>query len=278
MATVITLGLQKGGVSKSTTTGILAYLLGEDNQRVLVCDMDPQGNVTELLTDVSANEFIGSSIYEAIARKNPKDYIVQMKDNPKVHVLPANNYLAMLSGWLYKQTLVSCDTGEMEIVPYKGSPSHQLDLMLDTLRDDYDYILIDTPPSLSEQTTNALVASDYVIVMYECSKFCYSAVPNFMESVDTATKISEHEVKPIGLLRTLNDKRRSDAKTFNQAIEDDYPDLVFKTIITRKAATGRLPFYGFVDNDELPEALSQFKEFYKELVERLGGLINGNPS
>lgn len=272
MAKVITLGLQKGGVSKSTTTGILAHLLSVDKQRVLVIDMDSQGNVTELLTDMSANDFIGNSVYEAIAFKDAKKYIHPVTEN--LHVLPANNYLALFSRWIYTQKLIKFegeDYGEIS-VPFKGNPSDQLDKMLESVQDDYDYIIIDTPPSLSEQTTNALVASDYVIVMFECSKFCYSAIPNFMDSLESARSVSKHDVEVIGILRTLNDRRRSDAKVFNEAIAEDYPDFVFNTIITRKASTGRLPFYGFEGNDELGDALVQFKEFYAEFKERIGGL------
>ncbi|WCK57774.1 ParA family protein (plasmid) [Aneurinibacillus sp. Ricciae_BoGa-3] len=269
MGKVITLGLQKGGVSKSTTTGILAYLLANDGKRVLVVDMDSQGNVTELLTDVTANEFIGRSIYEAVIYKDAEKYIHKVSDN--LDLIPANNFLALYSRWIYtSKMIVLGEEVREEIMPYKGKAEEQLDILLDQVRDKYDYILIDTPPSLSEQTSSALVASDYIIVLYECSKFCYSAIPNFMESLEIAKEVSSHDVEVVGILRTLNDKRRSDSKVFNDAIAEDYPDLVFKTIITRKASTGRLPFYGLSDNPELNDALSQFKEFYQELVERIG--------
>lgn len=81
------------------------------------------------------------------------------------------------------------------------------------VKDEYDYILIDTPPSLSEQTSNALIASDYVIILYEGSKFCYSAVPNFMDTVDFATN-KKGKLKVLGILLTLLDKRRTDVKLF----------------------------------------------------------------
>lgn len=266
MGKVITFGLQKGGVSKSTTTGILAHLLAKDH-KVLVIDMDSQGNVSELLTEKPANEFLYHTIFQAIATREPRKYIHHVNEN--LDLIPSNNFLAVYPRWLYTNVLLDAEHPQGVIHRYEGKPFEQLDKMIDVIRDDYDYILIDTPPSLSENTTNALVASDYVIVLYECSKFCYSAIPNFIESVEVSRDLSRHNVEILGILRTLNDKRRSDARLFNQQIEDDYPSLVFDTIITRKASTGRLPFYGFHDNEELGDALSQFKTFYEEVVERL---------
>lgn len=144
-----------------------------------------------------------------------------------------------------------------------------LDSLLDLVRDEYDYILIDTPPSLSEQTTNSLCASEFVVVMYECSNWCYSAVPNFMDSVESAKEFGKRDTEVIGILRTMNDVRRSDAKAFNEIIEEDFPELVFQTVITRKAPVGRLSLYGFNENKELNRALEKYKDFYKELVDRV---------
>lgn len=273
MAKVITLGLQKGGVSKSTTTGILSYLLAEDGYKVLVIDMDSQGNLSELLTDTPTNEFFGHSVYEAIIDKNPEEHIIKI--NEQIDLLPANNYLAFLSRWLYLGQRIDFFSDEDGFVKTPGVGNNitkELDKMLVPLQDQYDFVLIDTPPSLSEQTTNALMASDYVIVMFESSKFCYSAIPNFMESVETAQRDSSHKVEILGILRTLNDKRRMDAKLFNDDIAEDYPDKVFETIITRKASTGRLPLYGFEENPELQDALRQFRPFYDEFKERVGGM------
>lgn len=265
MAKVITLGLQKGGVSKTTTTGILAHLLSEDKNKVLAVDMDSQGNLTELLADEPANNFIDQSVFEAIAYKQPEKYIYKLHDN--LDLLPSNNFLASFGRWIYTRRIPNVN----EKIEYKGQPYEQLDLILNEVDDQYDYILIDTPPALSEQTTNALYASDYVIVLYECSKFCHSAIPNFMETVEHIRDQLKPELNVLGILRTLNDKRRKDADFFNQAISNDYPYLVFDTIITRKAATGRLPLHGFEENNELNDALLQFKDFYKELTDRMKG-------
>lgn len=268
MGKVITLGLQKGGVSKTTTTGILAYMLARDGYKVLAVDMDSQGNLSELLTNLPANEFFGKSIFEAIVTKDPGEYTYEVNEN--LHVLPANNFFASYPRWIYTNYVAHLE----EYVSYEGSISKQLALTLDKVKDQYDFILIDTPPALSEHTTNALVASDYVIVLYECSKFCYSAIPNFMGTIESVQKNSSAnpDLKVIGLLRTLNDRRRKDAKFFNDLIESEYPELVFETIITRKASTGRLALHGFEDdNEELKEAISQFEKFYNELLSRLKG-------
>ncbi|HLQ82514.1 MAG TPA: ParA family protein [Pseudogracilibacillus sp.] len=266
VARVITFGLQKGGVSKTTTTGIMTYLMSKEKKKVLAVDFDSQGNLTELLTNQPANNFLNKSIFEAIALreyKQPSDFIYQVNDY--IDVLPANNLLSSYPRWLYTNNLPNIE----EKVFYKGSSVSQLNLMLEIIKSEYDYILIDTPPALSEQTTNALAASDYVVVLYECSKFCYSAIENFLETIELIQNSVNKGIINLGILRTLSDKRRKDAHFFNEVIEKEYPKLVFETIITRKATTGRLPLRGFDKNHELDEALSQYVDFYDEILQRI---------
>jgi chromosome partitioning protein len=264
VAITITMGIQKGGCGKSTTTGILSYLLKEDGYKVLAIDMDSQGNLTELLSEKPSNEFMGKSVLEAMQQNNIEEYIISIDDH--LDLLPANNFLATFPRWIY-----TGKTYQGESLPFKGNPSLILDQTLDQIRDKYDFIVIDTPPSLSEQTTNALCASEYVVVMFECSNWCYSAIPNFMDSVEGARSFGNRNTQVLGILRTMNDVRRSDAKAFNEMIEEDYPNDVFKTVVTRKAPIGRLALYGFNENVELKQALAQYKSFYKELITRVKG-------
>lgn len=264
MAITITMGIQKGGAGKSTTTGILSYLLKEDGYRVLAIDMDSQGNLTELLSEQPSNEFVEKSVLEAMQHNDIKSYIVPINEN--FDLLPANNFLATLPRWIY-----TGETYKGETIPYNGSPTLILDRALDQVRDEYDFIVIDTPPSLSEQTTNALCASEYVVVLFESSNWCYSAIPNFMDSVISANEFGKRDTKVVGILRTLNDVRRNDSKAFNEMIEEDYPNEVFETVITRKAPVGRLALYGFNENTELRKALEPYRSFYKELIERVKG-------
>lgn len=253
---------RKGGCGKSTTSGIFAYLLKENGYKVLVVDMDSQGNLTELLSEQPSNEFIGRSVLEAMQYNDVKRYIVPVTEN--LDLLPATNFLATLPRWIY-----TGKTYEGESLPFKGNPSLVLDQTLSLVRSQYDFIVIDTPPALSEQTTNALCASNYVVVLFESSNWCYSALPNFMDSIESAKEYGKHNTKVLGILRTLSDKRRNDSKAFNDLIEEDYPNEVFKTIITRKASIGRVALYGFTENGELRQVLQQYRNFYEELMHRV---------
>jgi chromosome partitioning protein len=226
--------------------------------------MDSQGNLTELLSRKPSNEFVEKSVLEALQQNDVKSYILPVSEN--INLLPANNFLATLPRWIY-----TGKTYKGETIQYHGNPSLILDTTLEQVRDEYDYIIIDTPPSLSEQTTNALCASDYVVVLFESSNWCYSAISNFIDSIDSANRFGKRRTKVAGILRTLNDVRRNDAKAFTEMIEEDYPDDVFKTIITRKAPIGRLSLYGFNDNKELKQAFKPYRNFYEELMERVKG-------
>lgn len=254
-AKVITVGLQKGGVGKSTTAGVLSFLLSKDNYKVLVVDMDSQGNVTDLLTQKDVEYFQEKTILEAFEDGSVEDYIYQVTDN--LHIVPADDYLATLAKYLYRKWKHFDDVNTA------------LKEILEPVIYDYDYVVIDTPPSLSEPMVNAICASDYVLVLAESSKWAMSAVPRFLETVEHAQKNINPNLKVLGILRTMNDVRRADSKAFVELIQEFYPEHCFDVVIRRKAATGRISMEGLYDNKELSSALDQYKEFYKELLERV---------
>lgn len=256
MAKVITIGLQKGGVGKTTTAGTLAYFLSQEGKKVLAVDMDSQGNLSDLLTQTEVDFFSGRTIIEAFEAGQADPYIYPVNEN--LHVLPSDDYLATLAGFLYKQ--------------YKGKNiSLALRELLDPIRDRYDYIIIDTPPSLSEPMTNAICCSDYVIVLAESSKWAFSAIPRFLETVRFSKENINPDLQVAGILRTMNDVRRVDSKVFVEVIGEEYPELCFDVVIKRKAATGRISLDGLFDNKELTQAVDQYQEFYKELMLRVEG-------
>ncbi|RKD26483.1 cobyrinic acid ac-diamide synthase [Ammoniphilus oxalaticus] len=252
MAVVITCGIQKGGSAKTTTAGTLSYLLSREH-RVLAVDLDSQGNLTELLTQQDIYDFHGQTILEAMKEQDARGYIHRIDDT--LHILTAEDLLATFPRWLYSE--------------YGDNRSLVLDKTLEKVKDDYDYILIDTPPALGDQTINALCASDAVVVLFEASRFCYSALERFLETVGHAQRKVNPKLKVAGILRSMIDSRRTDSKAFIELVEEDYPELVFETIISRKAATGRLPINGFFNNSELRQAVEPFHDVVKELINRV---------
>lgn len=257
MAKVIAFAIQKGGVSKTTTAGITAHLLAEKGQRVLLCDMDAQGNSTEMVTGNEGSDYRGSTILEGIEDQDLSEFVIQVRDN--FHLVPGDDVLASFDQWIFNK--------------YKGTvqPYLHLATALAPLRDRYDYILIDTPPHLGQATANSLAAADYVVIPFEPARFCYTAVPRFIKFMDIVKKINP-TVQLAGILRNMTDIRRQDVKDFNQAILEQYPDLVFKTVINRKATTGRVALYGLEEtNPELADAVKPFRAYLNELEERING-------
>lgn len=252
-AKIITFGIQKGGSSKTTTSGVVAYLLSQDF-RVLAVDMDSQGNLTELLTQRDIFDFQGATVFEALKEQDARNYVHKITEN--LHILTANDLLAKFSSWLYSGA-------------YHGTLSFVLAETLATVRNQYDYIIIDTPPALGEQTMNALAASDYVVAMFETSKFCYTALTRFFETCIHVQEMPDVNMEIIGILRGMVDSRRTDNKALLELVGDEYGDLCFNTVLTRTAAVGRLSINGFFENAEVNTALTQYHEFLKELIERV---------
>lgn len=256
MTKVITFGIQKGGCSKSTTCGITAYLLAKAGYRVLVVDMDSQGNVSELLTGRETSYFRNRTVLDAMKAGDASDYLVGVSD--RLHVCPSDAMMATFSRWIYR-----------ELEPAGKDPNFALRDALEPIVFDYDYVLIDTPPALGDATLNALAISDHVVILFEPSRFCYSALPEFFEVVEMVRSKVNPELNVAGILRNLTDPRRSDVKAYNEVVADEHPELVFDTVITRKAATGRVAIDGLNDkNAELKAALEPYTPFVKELQSR----------
>lgn len=254
-AKIITFGISKGGCSKTTTAGVVAHLLSE-SQKVLVVDIDSQGNISSLLTGVLdiCNVFEEKTILEAILEKDVRPYIIPVTDF--LHVVPSNDFLAQLS--------VHLRSGD-----YSGNPYLALKEALSPIMEEYDYIIIDTPPALGDQTINAVACSDYAVILFDGSQFCYYAIQKFMEICEAARNNLGSTVEVAGILFSIVDPRTSDTKAMIEIIDEEYPDLRFSSLIKRKATTKRLAIYGFQENRELRDAIEPYKPFIKELLERV---------
>lgn len=250
-AKVITFGVEKGGAAKTTTCGIMAHLLSQ-KKRILVVDMDSQGNVTELLTGMDSAEFMGRGVLEAIQEGNADPYIIAI--NERLHILAGHSDLALFSRWLWSK--------------YKEDKSLALQAILSPIANNYDYILLDTPPALGDQTINALAASDYVCAMYETSKFCYSALGRFLRTITEVKKSVNPKINLAGIVISMIDSRRADNKALLELVQEEYPEHCFSTVIYRRAATGRLSINGFTNNPELNEAVKQFVPLLKEVMKK----------
>ena len=250
-ATVITYSLQKGGVGKTTTCGLSAYLLSEQGYNVLTIDMDSQGNLTQLVSGYDELEpFYQDTIKEAMEEGDVNPFIKVASAH--LHYVAADDYLVLIS-------------------EYKGNKNKSFLLReaIESVKKEYDFILIDTPPNLSIQTINALIASDYVVIMFETAKFSYNAIPRFIDSIEGARNNGNPDLKVAGILATLSDARRTDNKELLSVVQEEYKDLMFETVIPRRATIGRLSVYGFFGNPEINEATKVHKEFIKELLVRV---------
>lgn len=259
MASVITVGIQKGGQGKTMTTGVLAYMFAKDSKKVLVVDMDSQGNCTKFLTRKQPKEFRGKSIYNAFIERDTKKYIVPTSIEG-IDILPSEVTLAALTDYLYE-----------EYKPKRKQPiGVALYEILYPLKSEYDIILIDTAPSLDVYSMNALVASDYSIILSETADWATDAIPEYMETIESVQNKLNSDLKILGILRTMK-MPTTDAQDYKKKIKEDYGDLVFDTVIHRRATTGRIADNGFIGNKELNKGLEFYKRFYWELKNRMNG-------
>lgn len=255
MGRVIAVYNQKGGVGKTTTVVNLAAALGLLKQNVLVIDMDPQANSTSGLgLDKNEDE---PDIYTVLSGEEPASRAIRETSAKNVRILPSSSALAGL---------------EVEAVD-RSDRAALLRAQTEILRDAYDYLLIDCPPSLGLLSLNALCAADSVIIPIQTEYYALEGVGQLSETIDLVRE-SLHPVLALeGALLTMYDGRNNLSKEVEDEVRKYFGEQVFRTVIPRNIRLAEAPSYGesVFTYDRLSKGARTYMKLGKELLKKNRG-------
>jgi chromosome partitioning protein len=226
MTRILAIANQKGGVGKTTTTVNLAASLAATKQRVLLIDLDPQGNAT-MGSGIDKRD-LQSSVYDVLLGSKTIAEVCKTSGAGQFDVLPSNRDLA---------------GAEIELV---GLPNREMQLRtaVAVVAENYDYILIDCPPALNLLTLNGLCAAKTVMIPMQCE---YYALEGLSDLVNTIRKVRANlnpELEIEGLLRTMFDPRNALAQQVSDQLQQHFGDKVYRTVIPRNIRLAEAPSYG----------------------------------
>ena len=249
MAKVIVVANQKGGVAKTTTSVNLAAGLAHYKKKVLLIDLDPQGNASSGLGVNKAA--LEHSTYDVLVNFVPIDKIT-IEINKNLSLVPAKVELA---------------GAEMELVSAISRES-RLKNALEDVRDGYDYIIIDTPPSLGLLTLNALTAADSFLVPIQCEYFALEGLSQLLSTIKIVQKNLNPKLEMEGILMTMFDNRTNLANQVVADVKENFKDKVFKTIIPRNVRLSEAPSFGMsiIDYDIKSKGAETYLALAKEVI------------
>jgi chromosome partitioning protein len=252
MAKVITVTNQKGGVGKTTTSINLAFYLAKAGKKTLVIDFDPQGNAGSGL-GIDLRELDKTMCDVMLGECELKDIIIRNKAK-RLFVAPTIPALAD----------VEVQMNEME------NKFLLLKHAISTVVDDYDFIIIDSPPSLSLLTVNCMIASEYVLVPIQTEFYAMQGVGQLLETMKLVRKAMNPNLKLLGVLATMYDRRTALSSEVLAEVKKRFKDLVFETTIPRNVRLAEAPSHGIPigQYDRFSKGAKSYKNLAEEVMER----------
>jgi chromosome partitioning protein len=256
MARIFCIANQKGGVGKTTTTVNLAAGLARIGQRVLVVDLDPQGNAT--MGSGVDKRALELTVYDVLLENASVAEARQRSEKAGYDVIGANRELA---------------GAEVELVDLERRDA-RLKAALAAVATDYDFVLIDCPPSLSLLTLNGLCSAHGVVVPMQCEYFALEGLSDLVNTIKQVHANLNPDLQIIGLLRVMFDPRITLQQQVSEQLKSHFGDKVFNTVIPRNVRLAEAPSYGLpgVVFDPASKGAQAFVEFAKEMVERIDSM------
>ena len=225
MGKIISIANQKGGVGKTTTTVNLSTILAKRGKKVLLIDADPQGNAT---SGIGMDKDVELSTYDMLISETPSVDIIKGTEIKNLYICPANMNLA---------------GAEVQLVSMM-SREQRLKEKLDQVKENYDFIFIDCPPSLGLITLNAFTASDSVLIPVQCEYYALEGLGQLISTIELVKKHLNKELYIEGALLTMYDIRTNLSNQVVKEVKRYFNNRVYKTVIPRNVRVSEAPSYG----------------------------------